>query len=87
MGTGIDGREDEGVCLGQADNRGRGRVLGVDRCRDFRFIRHLFLDWMSLLADNYQMVSLVPRSDDIARRWHNLNLPKNQQCISHAGSF
>jgi hypothetical protein len=33
------------------------------------------------------MVSLVARSDDIARRWHNLDLPKNQQCISHAGSF
>jgi hypothetical protein len=23
-------------------------------CRDFRFILHLFLGWMSLLADNYQ---------------------------------
>jgi hypothetical protein len=29
-------------------------ISGVDCCRDFRFILHLFLGWMSLLADNYQ---------------------------------
>jgi hypothetical protein len=39
-----------------AEGRGRAQIafLGVDCRRDFRFILHLFLGWMSLLADNYQ---------------------------------
>jgi hypothetical protein len=40
--------------VAEARSRGSNSISGVDWCRDFRFILHLFLGWMSLLADNYQ---------------------------------
>jgi hypothetical protein len=40
--------------VAEARGSGSNSISGVDWCRDFRFILHLFLGWMSLLADNYQ---------------------------------
>jgi hypothetical protein len=40
--------------LAEARGRGSNSISGVDWCGDFRFILHLFLGWMSLLADKYQ---------------------------------
>jgi hypothetical protein len=54
MGPGADRGKNERVRLGPSGSSRADRFSGVDGGRDFRFILHLFLSWMSLLADNYQ---------------------------------
>ena len=54
MGSRAHCGENEGMRLAAPRVSRADRVLGVDRGEDFRFILHLFLGWMSLLADNFQ---------------------------------